>query len=156
MNGKLVVGLAVVIAAVVLIGIIVYEAYGNPPTKMPDKASFSSAEMDSASTMKFTFRDAESGMRYVDLKMVLHLNDTFEDVYLGTYPLDPNGNGDVNPIANGQNYSVSYDDVDSDGVVESAEHLGVIYNSGALPTGNYTVYLLSGLGNLITSAHVLV
>jgi hypothetical protein len=155
MNGKLVVALVVVVAAVVLIGIIAYDTIGKSQPPRTPSASFSSAEKDSASTMKLTFREAESSLRYADLKMILHLNDTVDDAYLGTYPLDPNGTGDVNSIAGGQNYSISYDDVDSDGVVESGEHLGVEYLSGTLPAGDYTVYLVWACnGSVVTSALV--
>lgn len=108
--------------------------------------------------MKLTFRDAESSLRYVDLKIILHRNDTLsDDTYLGTYPLDPNGTGYVNLIADGQNYSVSYDDADSDGIVESGEQLYVTYSSGMLPSGDYIVYLdWANNGHIITSVHVLV
>lgn len=147
----------IVVVVVVLVGIFVYQStLVSIETPETPSASFSSAEQDSASTMNFTFGDAEQSIRYLDLKVILHINNTNRDVYLGTYPFDPSGTGYVNEVAGGQNYSVSYDDVDSDGVVESGEHLGVTYLSGMLPEGDYTVYLLSGTGSVITSAHVLV
>lgn len=155
----LVVFLAILVP-LLFIGVVIGTVYGAVSKSQPPRtpsASFSSAEKDSASTMKLIFGDADSSIQYLRLKIILHFNDSVRDVYLGTYPFDPNGTGYVNTVAGGQNYSVLYDDSDSDGLVDSGEHLGVMYSGSELPAGNYTVGLIwMGSGNAITIAHILV
>ncbi len=159
MKGKLVLAIAaIIVAAVVLIGMTAYlNALGSGHTSRPPSASFSSAEQDSASTLKLTFGEVDPTIEYMMLKILLHFNDTVRDVYLGTYPFDPNGTGYVNIVTGGQNYSVFYVDSDSDWLVDSGEHVGVIHSGGSLPSGNYTVSLLwAGTGNSIALAYVFV
>ena len=134
-----------ILVPLLFIGVVIGTVYGTVSKSQPPRtpsASFSRVEQDSASTMRLTFGDTEPSIRYLDLKIILHLNNTVRDVYLGTYPLDPNGNGYINTNAGGQNYSVFYNDADSDGLVDSGEHVGIAYSGASLPAGSYAAALI--------------
>ncbi|MDD1768374.1 MAG: hypothetical protein LUQ55_00140 [Methanomassiliicoccales archaeon] len=159
MKVKLAAALVVIVIVVVLVGIFVYLCTigFSIQTPRPPSASFSSAEQDSATTMRLTFGEVDPSIQYMRLKIILHYNDTVRDVYLGTYPFDPGGTGYINTIAGGQNYSIFYDDVDSDGLVDTGEYSDVMYSGASLPAGSYTVSLIwMGSGSAIAVAHILV
>ncbi len=155
MKGKLAIGFIVIVTVAVVAGIMAYGLIAKSQPPRTPSASFSVAEQDSASTMKLTFGDADSSIKYVHLKIILHINDTVSDVYLGRYAFDPNNTSYTNPVTDGRNYSVSYDDLDSDGLVDPGESVGVAYSGSELPSGVYTVYLIwIGNGDAITIVYV--
>ncbi len=131
----LLVGTAAIVAVIALT-MLFHSSLSQPP-RAP-YAEFSSVTTVSPYSIRATFGEADSGIDIMECKIIIHLNDT----YVGTYPFDPNGTGDVNELLDGANYSISFVEFDENGMVDLGDAVYVEYSKGVLPSSEYRVYFL--------------